>query len=103
MSPQTKLLLLRFAGIVVAIAIASGVASHASAGMMSAKTGDANGDGVMNSLDALTVLTYDAGMIEHPGVEGWDTAADVNCDLAVNSLDASMILQADVGLITIRP
>jgi hypothetical protein len=77
--------------------------SPASAGMMDAKTGDANSDGVMNSLDALTVLTYDAGLIAHPDVEGWDIAADVSCDLVVDSIDAAMILQANAGLITIRP
>ncbi len=66
------------------------------------KTGDLNADGLTNSLDALSVLFYQAGMMQPPS-ETWIGGADVNCDSSVNAIDASIILQVDAGLTTIRP
>lgn len=66
------------------------------------KTGDLNVDGRTNSLDALAVLEFDAGMMQAP-TKTWFGGADVNCDSSVNSIDASVILQVDAGLTTIRP
>lgn len=56
-------------------------------------TGDVNGDGNVDSLDAAQILKYDAGIIDSI------TNADVNGDGVVNSLDAAMILKYDAGLI----
>ncbi len=66
------------------------------------KTGDLNADGLTNSLDALSILSYQAGMTE-PAGENWFGGADVDCSGAVNSIDATIILQVDAGLTTIRP
>ena len=59
--------------------------------------GDANNDGYINSLDAATVLKYDAFIISLDSAAL--TAADVNGDGSVNSLDAAMILKYDAGII----
>ncbi len=67
------------------------------------KTGDLNADGLTNSLDALAVLTFSAGMIVYPPDAAWMGGADVDCNGAVNAVDASLILQTDAGLTTIRP
>jgi hypothetical protein len=66
------------------------------------KTGDLNADGATNSLDALSILFYQAGEMKAPD-ELWLGGADVNCDSTVNSIDASLILQVDAGLTTLRP
>jgi len=66
------------------------------------KTGDLNADGVTNSLDALSVLFYQAGMMKAPDAI-WLGGADVNCDSTVNAIDATLILQVDAGLTTLRP
>lgn len=60
--------------------------------------GDANGDGLINSLDAATVLKYDAFIITLDSTAL--AAADVNKDGTVNSLDAAMILKYDASIIT---
>jgi hypothetical protein len=57
--------------------------------------GDANCDGLVNSLDAALVLQYDAGLIHSLTCAD----ADYNHDGVVNSLDAALILQKDAGLI----
>jgi hypothetical protein len=66
------------------------------------KTGDLNADGRTNSLDALSVLVYQAGMMRAPS-KTWLGGADVNCDKTVNAIDATLILQVDAGLTTLRP
>jgi len=66
------------------------------------KTGDLNADGLTNSLDALSILFYQAGMME-PAGDTWFGGADVDCNGAVNAIDATIILQVDAGLTTIRP
>ena len=80
-----------------------GADSAQAGGMMQNKTGDLNMDGTANSLDALIVLVYDAGLSEPPeNIDVWTAIADVDCDFAVTSLDASLILQADAGLYHLR-
>ncbi|MBR6530897.1 MAG: dockerin type I repeat-containing protein [Clostridia bacterium] len=60
-----------------------------------AKTqGDVNGDGKVNSTDALKVLQYSVNIIKSID----KTAADVNGDGKINSTDALIILQISVGL-----
>ncbi len=60
-------------------------------------SGDVNGDGFINYLDAMTVLRYDAELVELSDDEL--TAGDVNGDGCVDSLDAILILRYDAGLI----
>jgi hypothetical protein len=85
--------------------VLSAAPSVSAGGMMTpGKTGDLNGDGVANSLDALAVLFYDAGMAmpEADEMNAWTIQADVDCDLQVTSLDAAIILQANAGLYELR-
>jgi Tol biopolymer transport system component len=63
-------------------------------------TGDANGDGDVNSIDAALVLQYSAGLLTSPP-GGW--AADANADLVLNAIDATLILQFAAGLIDHLP
>ena len=79
-----------------------GVDSASACAGVHPKTGDLNTDGDTNSLDALMVLFYDAGMMDAPD-DAFMGGADVNCDTTVNALDASLILQVDAGLYEIRP
>jgi hypothetical protein len=83
-------------------AIGPGVPHVSACEAVHPKTGDLNADGHTNSLDALSVLFYQAGMMEPPD-KTWLGGADVNCDSSVNAIDASIILQVDAGLTTIRP
>ena len=55
--------------------------------------GDPNGDGVVNSIDALLILQFNAGLV------GSLANADANHDGMVNSLDAALVLQFAAGLI----
>jgi len=62
--------------------------------------GDANGDGLVSSLDALFILWFDAGFfsfLPQPGV------ADVNLDGVVNPTDALLILQFEALMIPSLP
>ena len=98
-------ILVRIGAIIFAAILMSPVLgiSHVSAcAGVEPKTGDLNADGDTNSLDALSVLFYQAGMMTPPDAL-WLGGADVNCDNAVNSIDASLILQVDAGLTTLRP
>lgn len=65
------------------------------------KTGDVNGDGKVNSGDALMVLQHATGTIKL----GSDAlaSADVNADKKINSADALMILQYATGIIKAFP
>jgi hypothetical protein len=63
--------------------------------------GDANGDGVADSTDAMLVLQYDALLIEDGEIDV--TACDVNGDGSVDSTDAMLILQYDALLIEFFP
>lgn len=80
---------------IVSILLASLIAVTAlSLSATAAAVGDANGDGVINSLDAAVVLKYDAGLTADRPLN-----ADVNEDGVINSLDAAMLLKYDAGLI----
>lgn len=50
--------------------------------------GDANGDGVVNILDAITLGRF---FLTTPGSADWNPDADINCDNVVNILDAIVI------------
>ena len=88
--------------LLIALFVAGLAAPSASAApMMPAKTGDLNGDAAANSIDALLVMFYDAGLSGKQSTM-WQAAADVNCDSTVNAVDASLILQHDAGLYDLR-
>lgn len=94
------------AGALIALSLLAATGGSASAGPppMMSKTGDLNMDGRANSVDALQVLVYEAGLMQKPSSgEARFVAGDVNCDELLNSLDASLILQADAGLYNLRP
>lgn len=59
--------------------------------------GDANNDGIVNSIDSAMILQYDVNMIAADMI--FLAVCDVNGDGSVNSIDAAMILQFDVGII----
>ncbi len=59
------------------------------------ETGDANGDGTINYLDAMLVAQFYVGDIEEDALNV--AAADVNGDGSVNYLDAMLIAQYYVG------
>lgn len=63
-------------------------------------TGDANGDGNVNAIDASLVLQRTAGLI---GTLPCLAQADVNGDGNVNAIDASLDLQYSAGLIDTLP
>jgi hypothetical protein len=58
--------------------------------------GDVNGDGLVNSTDALIVLSGDVGIPITPYCPA--NCGDVNADTLVNSTDALIILSYDVGM-----
>ncbi|MDR2533020.1 MAG: dockerin type I repeat-containing protein [Oscillospiraceae bacterium] len=63
--------------------------------------GDVNGDGVIDSLDALEILKYEVGLPSVLLTIGWElnmARADVNGDGVIDSLDALEILKYEVGL-----
>ncbi len=64
----------------------------------SVASGDVNGDGTSNSIDAALVLKYDALIID--GSELNVNEGDVSGDGITNSIDAALILKYDAGLIT---
>ncbi len=66
-------------------------------GLVKFTIGDANLDGNIDYLDAMTVLRADAELIELTDEQL--IAADVNGDGSVDSLDAILILRYDAGLI----
>ena len=62
--------------------------------------GDANCDGIRNSIDAAIVLQFDAALIDSVPCP---VGADVNLDGAINSVDAAIILQREAGLLARCP
>ena len=92
------------AALIAGALLISSVGSASAAPMMGAKTGDANMDGVTNSLDALRVMSFDARLLPMPAYEdSLYAASDVNCDEVLNAIDASLILQATAGRYELRP
>lgn len=80
------------------ISLATVAAIAASASAVASATeymGDVNDDGVVNSVDALTMLRYSVGM---DGVEINLKKADINGDGEVNSADALTALRMSVNL-----
>ena len=63
--------------------------------------GDADGNGVVNSIDAAMVLRYDAGKLAADKINL--VACDVNADGKVNSIDAAMILRFDANKLSKFP
>jgi len=59
--------------------------------------GDANGDGIVDSTDAMLVCQYDAWMIDESAID--IDACDVNGDGLVDSTDAMLICQYDAWMI----
>lgn len=103
---RTLISLIAIVALALTISVTALGTGHAAAGgMMQSKTGDLNGDGTANSVDALLVLFYNAGLSKPPGAGAglWFAEADVNCDTTVNALDATLILQAGAGLYDLRP
>lgn len=58
--------------------------------------GDTNGDGNVNSADALEILKQSVGTINKTGV--YSTAMDTNKDGKINSADSLLVLKNSVGL-----
>ena len=65
---------------------------------MNAVIGDANGDGKINTSDAVIILKLAAGMTQLD--ETQQKAADTNHDGKVNTSDAVRILKYAAGMIT---
>ncbi len=63
--------------------------------------GDANLDGIVDSLDAATILKYDAGLITLSDLAL--LCADVSWNGVVDSLDAAMILKFDADILANLP
>lgn len=82
----------------IAVLSALSIAAALTVGASAATLGDVNGDGAINSSDALGVLQYSVG-IENKGFI--KANADVNGDGTINSSDALKILKVSVGLETI--
>ena len=61
--------------------------------------GDANGDEVINTADAVVVLKYSAGMVTFEN-DDMAKCADTNYDGVVNTADAVVILRYAAGMIT---
>ena len=64
---------------------------------LQAATGDVNGDGTVNIIDALVTAQYSVGLNPSPFIQ---TAADVDCSGIINIVDALQIAQYYVGLIS---
>ena len=62
--------------------------------------GDANCDGEVDSIDAVLILQFDAGLLS---ALACDQNADANDDGAVNAIDAALILQLTAGLLPALP
>ena len=59
--------------------------------------GDVDGDGYVDNTDAITILKYDAGIIDLSASQV--VAADVNKDDYADNTDAIMVLKYDAGII----
>lgn len=82
---------------IIAVISALSLAASLTIGTSAANLGDVNGDGKINSSDALSVLKYSVGINEKGFIKD---NADVNRDGSINSMDALKILKVCVGLET---
>ena len=64
-----------------------------------ANSGDANGDGTVNAVDALVAMRYVLGVSTENLTPEQIAAADFNGDGAVNAVDAMLIMRFSLGLI----
>ena len=64
------------------------------------QSGDSLCDGIVDSIDALVVLQYSAGLITS---KPCSDSADINRDGSIDSLDAALILQHVAGLLPKLP
>jgi len=64
-----------------------------------ANSGDANGDGTVNAVDALVAMRYVLGVSTESLTPEQIAAADFNGDGAVNAVDAMLIMRFSLGLI----
>ncbi len=87
----------KFGKAAISLAVASAIVASLAAGSFAADyLGDVNGDGEVNSSDALAVLNYAVGNSdENFSLE----RADLNADGSVNSADALEILKTSVGMV----
>ena len=84
--------------LIVMLAVIVAFSGMAIAAYTSNVAGDANGDGKVNSTDALLILQYSVGL----KVSNLDKmSADLNKDGRINSTDALTVLQISVGLVKI--
>ena len=82
----------------IAVLSALSLSAALTVGASAATLGDVNGDGAINSSDALSVLKYSVGITDKGFIKA---NADVNGDGTINSSDALKILKVSVGLETI--
>ena len=61
--------------------------------------GDVDGNGTVDSIDALHTLYLGTGLLSPDPFEGLYGKADLNSDGVINSLDALLILQFHAGMI----
>ena len=69
--------------------------------LVAKSTADVNGDGKVNSADALLILRYSIGFNELISSQTAFLNADVNGDGKVNSADALIVLRISIGVLSI--
>lgn len=79
---------------IIAVISAFSLAAAFCVNSFAASLGDVNGDGSVNSADALMVLQYSVGIKDKKFIKA---NADINGDGHINSSDALSILQISVG------
>lgn len=85
----------------VAILLAIAVAFAMSVNCFAASYGDVDGNGSINSSDALLILQSSTGKVKLTSAQSF--RANVNNDSKVNSSDALLVLSRSVGLINLFP
>ena len=88
----------KFISIVLILALAAGIFSFSASAKGTFLYGDVNGDGAINSSDALDVLKCSTELVKFSRTQ--KALADVDMDGAVNSADALEILKYSVDLVS---